>query len=495
MKKVKIGIIGAGPGGLTAGMLLQHHGFDVTIFEKESIVGGRNGHIKIGDFVFDIGPTFLMMYYILEDMFKNVGEDINSHLKLVKLDPIYRLNFANGLDVHMTSDHDKMDRIIKEKFSEDKFFTYLKNEEKRFKYLTTCFEKPYLHFTDMFKNPLLKAIPHLDIGKSVWDILSKYFNDEFLRLCFTFQSKYLGMSAWECPAAFAMIAYVEHKYGIYHVIGGLNKISQAMADVFKKKGGKLILNAEVEKIVNDGKKIKGIKLKNGEFYNFDEVVVNADFSYAVTNLMDSKYVKKYSKEKLEKKKYSCSTFMIYLGLKKKYDLPHHNIFFAENYKKNVDDIFKNMILSDQISFYLQNASITDSTLAPEGKSTFYILVPVANLKSNIDWDKEKFNFKERVIREVIKRTNIKDLVENIEVEQVITPKDWEQKYNVYYGATFNLGHNLSQMLYFRPRNKFECFDNIYLVGGGTHPGSGLPTIYKSGQISANLIIQKYKSLN
>ncbi len=490
-KKPKIGIIGAGPGGLTAGMILASRGFDVTIFERKPIVGGRNGYLKLGDYIFDIGPTFLMLLYILEDVFKDVNENIKDHLKLIKLEPMYRLNFANGLDIHMTSDHEKMNQIIIEKFKEYKFFDYLKNEEKRFKYLTPCFEKPYLHFSDLFKNPLLKALPHLDIGKSVWDILSKYFKDENLRLCFTFQSKYLGMSAWECPAAFAMVAYVEHKYGIYHVIGGLNKISQAMAKIFENKGGKLILNVEVEKIVNEGKKVKGIKLKNGEFYSFDEVVVNADFSYAVTNLMDPVYVKKYSPKKLSKKKYSCSTFMIYLGLKKKYHLPHHNVFFAKDYKKNVDDIFKNMKLSDQISFYLQNASVTDDTLAPQSKSTFYILAPVANLKANIDWEKEKDNFKKRLLNEVVKRTGINDLLENIEGEHVITPKDWLTDYNVYYGATFNLGHNLSQMLYFRPRNKFECFDNVYLVGGGTHPGSGLPTIYESGRIAANLITSKY----
>ncbi len=135
--------------------------------------------------------------------------------------------------------------------------------------------------------------------------------------------------------------------------------------------------------------------------------------------------------------------------------------------------------------------MTDPTLAPEGKSTIYILVPVANLKANIDWEKEKDAFKERVLDEVVKRTEMKDLRENIEVEKIYTPDTWRDDLNVYYGATFNLGHNLQQMLYFRPRNRFECLDNVYLVGGGTHPGSGLPTIYESGRISSNMISKKY----
>ncbi|MCX7910840.1 MAG: phytoene desaturase family protein [Endomicrobia bacterium] len=491
MKK-KVAIIGAGPGGLTAGVILQDRGFDVTIFEKLPIVGGRNSCLEFDGFRFDLGPTFLMMPHILIDVFNNVGENINSYLKLIKLDPMYTLYFSSsGRKISMTSDHEEMSKRIKEIFNgEEGFYEYLDNEEKRLNYLIPCLEKPYCKFYDMLSKPFLKAIPHLDIGKSVWEVLGKYFKDEELKLCFTFQSKYLGMSAWECPGAFAMIAYVEHKYGIWHIEGGLNRISQALAKVLIKKGGKIFYNSEVEKIVNIGKKIKGVKLKNGEFFQADYVIVNADFSYAATNLMDKQFVKKYSLEKLKKKKYSCSTFMIYLGLKKLYKhLSHHNVFFAKNYKENVDDIFKNFKLQNQISFYIQNASITDSTLAPEGKSTLYILVPVANLKADIDWEKEKRIFRERIIKEVKEKANLSDLEENIEVEHIITPLDWQNKYNVFLGATFNLAHNLSQMLYFRPRNKFECFDNLYLVGGGTHPGSGLPTIFKSGEISANLIIK------
>jgi phytoene desaturase len=183
--------------------------------------------------------------------------------------------------------------------------------------------------------------------------------------------------------------------------------------------------------------------------------------------------------------------MLYLGVKKKYDMPHHNVFFAEKYRENVEDIFNRLKLSDQISFYVQNASIIDPTLAPEGKSGIYILVPVASLKGSIDWKKEKDAFRKRVLEEVVKKTEMKDLMDNIEEERIYTPETWRDELNVYYGATFNLGHNLTQMLYLRPRNKFECLDNCYLTGGGTHPGSGLPTIYESGRIAANMISKKH----
>jgi len=489
----KIVIIGAGPGGLTAGMILAHRGFDVEIFEKDSVVGGRNQPLTLNGYTFDTGPTFLMMNFVLEEMFQEAGCDIKDYLELIRLDPMYRLKFFSN-EVRASDDHEKMKAEIRREFpgQEDGLEKFLKKEETRLAYLFPCLQKPYSSIVDMLSNPLLKALPYLDLGTSVFNALGKYFPSELLRICFTFQSKYLGMSAWECPAAFAMVAYIEHRWGIYHVRGGLNRISDAMAKVFQKKGGTLHLNAPVKALINRGRQAAGVELEDGTRVEADEVIVNADFSYAVTSLMDRGFVQKYAPEKLAKRKYSCSIFMLYLGVNKRYEnVPHHNIFFAKNYRKNVDDIFTRLILSDEISFYVQNASILDPTLAPPGKSTIYILVPVANLKGNIDWKKEKDAFRDRVLDAVVARTEMKDLREHIEEEEVYTPETWRDKLNVYYGATFNLGHNIMQMLYFRPRNKFECLDNCYLVGGGTHPGSGLPTIYESGRIASNLISKKY----
>lgn len=490
--KKKIAVVGAGPGGLTAGMILQHRGFDVTIYEKADKVGGRNAPIKMNGYTFDTGPTFLMMNFILEEMFEETGRKATDYLKFVRLDPMYRLKFFDN-EILASGDHEKMKQAIKKEFpgEEEGLEKFLAGEKTRFDYLFPCLQKPYSSYIDMMINPMLKAIPHLDLDKSVFTALGKYFKSDNLKFCFTFQSKYLGMSAWECPAAFAMVAYIEHKWGILHVIGGLNKISDAMAKVFEEEGGKLKLNTTVKKLVNKGKKVTGIELTDETVVDADEVLVNADFSYAATALMDKKYLKKYEPKKLAKRKYSCSIFMLYLGVKKKYNFPHHNIFFAKDYRRNVEDIFTRLTLSDQISFYVQNASLTDPTLAPEGKSAIYILVPVANLKADIDWKKEKDAFRKRVLEEVVKRTEMKDLLENIECEKVYTPETWRDDLNVYYGATFNLGHNLTQMLYLRPRNKFECLENTYLVGGGTHPGSGLPTIYESGRISANMICKKH----
>jgi phytoene desaturase len=236
-----------------------------------------------------------------------------------------------------------------------------------------------------------------------------------------------------------------------------------------------------------------VVLAGGEEVRADEVIINADFAYSMANLTEQKLAK-YTKARLDKMKYSCSTFMLYLGVDKLYDIPHHNVFFADKYRENIEDIFHNGKLTEDMSFYIQNASITDPTLAPGGHSTIYVLVPVANRSFGIDWVVEKDKYEEKVLAAIEARTELKDLRSHIKVKKVITPDDWQDSYNVYNGATFNLAHNLGQMLYFRPRNKFECLENCYLVGGGTHPGSGLPTIYESGRISSEMIMKKHKVL-
>jgi phytoene desaturase len=365
-------------------------------------------------------------------------------------------------------------------------------EKTRFEKIMPNLRRDFSSLSSFISPKAIKALPYVFATGSIYDNLGKYFEDEKLRVSFTFQSKYLGMSPWECPAAFTMIPFVEHEFGIYHIMGGLNRLSQAMAKVVTEEGGTVRTGAAVERLTTSRGRVTGLELQNGEVFSSDYVVVNADFGYAFTRLIEPGRLRKYSGRNISKKRYSCSTFMLYLGVKKEYAAPHHNIVLASDYRSNINDIVQGK-LSEDFSFYVQNACVTDKTLAPHGKSTVYVLVPVPNNSFGIDWDKERDSFRKKVVNAIETRTPMKDISDNIEVERTITPREWENDYNVYKGATFNLAHNIRQMLYFRPHNKFEELRNCYLVGGGTHPGSGLPTIYLSAMISAGLIAKHAKT--
>ncbi len=494
----KVIIVGAGPGGLTAGMILANRGYDVEIFERNDRVGGRNASIDLpGGFRFDTGPTFLMMKDILEEMFELAGEKLDDHLDLRQIDPMYRLAFTDGKEFFPSSiDHDKSYEQIKKLFpgNEEGLKKLFTKEKKKYDKLVPCLQVPYEKPHHMLSGRLLKALPYLDAMTSLFEVLGRYFQDNDLRTCFTFQAKYLGMSPYTCPGTFSIISYIEHAGGIWHPIGGLHKISEKMAELAVAKGAKLHLNRNVAQVMTENRTAKGIRLDSGEEYLADFVIVNADFGWAVENILPKADLRKWKPEKLDKKKLSCSTFMLYLGVDKVYDnSPHYSICFSRDYRKNVNEIAERGVLSEDPSFYIQNASITDPTLAPDGMSTIYILVPVPNIRHNIDWKTQGPLFRNKIIAYAQERGKLDGLSEHIVAEKMIVPPDWESEHNVYRSATFNLAHNISQMLVFRPHNRFDDIRHLYLTGGGTHPGSGLPTIYESGRISANLLDEDNKA--
>lgn len=500
MKKVDIIIIGAGPGGLAAGLLLSSKGYSVKVFEKKPYVGGRNSSLKLGEYTFDLGPTFFLMPQMLQDIFTEAGERLEDHVNLIEINPMYRLKFY-GLDDFNPYSHNKkllmygeMEKIFP--YSSKDYDRYIEREERKFAKLEPCLMVPYLSPTDYLKSNFLKAIPYLDAFKSLHDVLGGYFKEEELKLSFTFQAKYLGMSPWVAPGTFSIISYLEHKYGVYHVEGGLNRLSKVLRELIEKRKGQIYLDSGVKRVLFEGKKAIGVELQNGESYMADHIILNADFASAMKNLIPEKLRDKYSDKELQKKRYSCSTFMLYLGVNKIYrNIPHHSIIFAKDYKTNVGKISEYKDIGGDFSFYIQNASVTDETLAPKDKSSIYILVPVANNKSNINWQLEKDEFVQLLLDKVEKIGEFRGIRNHIDEMKIITPLDWEEDYDVYNGAVFNLSHDLGQMLWLRPRNKLEGYENLFLVGGGTHPGSGLPTIYASARIVADLIDKEVKQIS
>jgi len=475
-------------------MLLSHRGFDVEVFEKQPVVGGRNAEVRLGDYRFDLGPTFLMMKFLLDELFEETGRDLSDYIQCRALDPMYKLQFAQN-SMYVYADPARMRAEIERVFPGEGsgLDRFLERESLRFRKLYPCLQKAYGSPLSLFSPTLLAALPHIAPGRSMHQVLSTYFRAEELRLAFTFQSKYLGMSPWDCPGLFTMIPYTEHAHGVYHVQGGLCRISHAMADAARERGAKIHTSQPVHRVLTAGNRVVGIELGSGEKIDCDDVVINADFGHAVSTLFEPGQLRRYTPQNVRRKNWSCSTFMMYLGLDRTYPgSDHHTIVFARDYKGNLDDISHHLKTSDDISIYVRNSAVTDSSSAPGGHSALYILVPVPNNFSGIDWSQEAPRYRERILRTLAERTCYVDIEQHIRQELIVTPQDWEQEFSVYQGATFNMGHNWSQMLFMRPHNKFEEFEHCYLVGGGTHPGSGLPTIFESARISSNLICSQYR---
>ncbi|QKS71006.1 phytoene desaturase [Paenalkalicoccus suaedae] len=487
-----IAIIGAGPGGLACGMILAANGYKVDIYEKQSYVGGRTSSFTKDGFTFDLGPTFFSMPHILEEVFEASGKKLSDYVELMELDPMYALDF-NDMTIRASRDPQKMIAEIEKHFPGNgkSYEAFMNDTRKKLNVLSPILQNNHASLFDYMRWRSIKALPQLEIGKTLYDVLSKYFDDERLKLSFTFQSKYLGMSPWDCPGAFSILSFMEHEFGVYHPKGGLNQLTKGMAKAFEELGGTIHLNNGVKKIHVSNRRVTGVLLENDEMVSSDNLVMNADFAYAMTHLFEDGVIKKYAPEKLEKKKYSCSTFMMYVGIDRELELDHHTILFSDDYKRNVEEITKTQLLSEDPSIYVQNASVTDKTLAPVGQAALYILAPVPNNDSGIDWDNKKGEFRDLVYSIIEKRTGI-DIKQHIVTEEILSPKEWEVDKLVYKGATFNLAHNLGQMMYFRPHNQFEEIDGLYLVGGGTHPGSGLPTIFESARITSKLLLDQKK---
>ncbi|MDG2381345.1 MAG: phytoene desaturase family protein [Pirellulaceae bacterium] len=488
MSKPMVTIIGAGPGGLAAAMQLAHAGARVKILERMPRVGGRCSAIESDGFRFDVGPTFFLYPRVLAEIFSSVGRDLWSEVPMTRLDPQYRVAFGAGGKIDATPDIARMEKEIAGICPQDatSFVRFMTDNREKLARFRPILESPFNSAVDLMRPSMLKALPMLKPWRSVGGELQKYFSDPRLVVAFSFQSKYLGMSPFQCPSLFSILAFLEYEYGIYHPTGGCCRVSERMAEIAQEMGVEIHLNEPVEEILFSGRKAVGIRTDQAE-YATDALVVNADFSRAMHRLVPDHLRPRWTDQKLTGKKFSCSTFMMYLGVEGRFDnLPHHTIHIAEDYEGNLQDIEQRHVLSEDPSFYVQNACVTDSSLAPQGMSTLYVLAPVTHMHANVDWNQEREQFRNRIVRQ-LEKVGVTDLERRIRFEQVVTPADWDSGHEIHLGATFNLAHNLGQMLHRRPHNRFEDLGSVYLVGGGTHPGSGLPVIYESSRITSNLI--------
>lgn len=493
MKKVII--IGAGVAGLASAIRLKTLGFDVEIYEKNEKVGGRMFSIEERGFKFDVGPTIVMMPDFYKEVFTFSGVNPDDYIKMVQVDPLNVIHFSDGSHVKVSSNLPKLMAEL-EKFGmkeTDGYLSYLADVYERYAIVKETFlDKSYRKPSEFFNPKTIHQILKLRTLNSAYSSISKFVKDEKLRQILSFQTLYIGVSPFSGPSIYTIIPMIELVYGVWYIQGGMYQMAKAMEKRFIEMGGKIRLNAQVDEILTLSGKVTGVLVNEKPIYA-DIVLCNADFPWAMNNLLkDDTQKGKYIPKKIEKMKYASSSFVIYLGLKKKYPTSVHAIRFAKDFRKNIEELDQD-ILPDDPSFYMYSPSQIDPTVAPDNKELIYILVPVPNMKSGkFEWDFGMTEaYKDKIMDMVEKIPGFEDIKKNIEVLKIFSPKTYGYKFNLEYGATFGLKPTLFQSVYFRPQTKFKTIENLYFAGSSNHPGAGVPIVLAGAKLAVNDILKDH----
>ena len=495
-----VAIVGAGPGGLATALLLAAQGVKVRVFEAQKRIGGRTQRLTAGDYHFDMGPTFFLMPHVLQEIFAVAGRKLEDYVELHRLDPMYRLvvgqDGGDDVVINATQDLEQMRERLTAIHPPDgaAFGRFIADNRAKLNAAEPILRRPIRSVLDLVRLDALKALPHIQPTRSVQQLNDKYFEHPAIRLAVGFQSKYLGMSPYECPSLFTILPFIEYEYGVWHPVGGCNALMAGMARLLEELGGQIETGTPVESLSFEGDRVTGLTLGGaggGRHEAFDHVVINADATWALKKFFPASMRGRQTDAAIDNRKYSCSTYMLYLGVEGSVDLPHHTIRIAPKYQENLQDIGRDHgragTLTEDPSFYVCNPSAIDPTLAPEGHSALYILLPTPNTHSGIDWAAEAGTLRARVLDRIKSVLGI-ELEGRIREEIAIRPDDWRAM-NINHGATFNLAHSLDQMLHRRPLHRVPHAQGAYMVGGGTHPGSGLPVIFLSAQIVSDLLLK------
>jgi phytoene desaturase len=480
----KIIVIGSGFGGLAASLRLKAKGYKVTLVEKHPDLGGRARVFKKDQFIYDGGPTVITAPYLFEELFTLFNKNISDYVKIVPLDLWYRFVFNDGESFDYNGDSISMEEQVK-KFNPDDYKGYKKLvdfTEKIFdKGFTDLSDKPFNNLVFMIKQ--IPSLLKLKSYKSVYSLVSSFISNEKLRRVFSMHPLLVGGNPFSTTSIYTLILFLEKKWGIHYSMGGTGSVVQALEKLMLEENIKIIKGAEVTEILTENKKVKGIKINNSKIINSDYIICNSDPPNVYNNLIKSKEDYNFLfKQKMKRMDYSMGLFVYYFGSKKKYDhVAHHTIYFGETYEKHLDKIFEKKILSQDISYYLHRPSATDPNMAPNGQDAFYVLVPVPNNLSKINWIKQGDKFKELVLDKMDK-TVLPGIKENVVSDFYLTPDYFEIDLATLYGSGFSIQPKFSQSAYFRFHNQSEIYKNLYFVGAGTHPGAGMPGVLSSAKV-------------
>lgn len=497
MKMKRVNIVGAGTAGLAAAVRLQNEGYNVHLYEKNDKVGGKMYQINEEGYRFDVGPTIVMTPDIYNEVFEVAGRDPKDYIPMKRLDPMMSVTYKDGKKINMSNDLVTLFQTLESISEKDAagFLKYLSSIYSRYLVAKNkILNRSYRNIWEFINPSSLVDLYNLKTFDSAYGEMSKFLESDYLTKMFAFQTLYIGVSPNSGPSLYNIIPMMELIYGIWHIEGGMYTMAQGMARLFEELGGTIHLNAKVDEILIEDKKAIGLRV-GGEKILSDYTMVNADFPYAMTNLIpDEKDRGKYTDSKIDRMDYSCSCFIIYLGVDKEYETDAaHTFHMAHDFDRNVADLFENGVPPEDPSIYIFDLNKADAGLVPEGHQGLYVLVPVPDLSLYDEWTEEfTADYRNRVLDIVEEMESFHDIREHIDFERIYTPKMFEQNFNAYNGATFGLRPTILQSAYFRPHNKFDYADNLYFCGSSIHPGAGVPTVLQSAKLSVEELLKDDK---
>lgn len=476
-------VIGSGLGGLAAAIRLGAKGYRVSVFEKLEQPGGRASVFRQDGFTFDAGPTIITAPFILDELWSLAGAKFSDDVTLKPLDPFYDIRFDDGTVMSCCADPARMREEVRRISPSDVegYERFMAESEAIYR---IGFEQlghvPFGSPLDMVK--IAPDLLKLGAWRTVHQHVAARVKSPKIRMALSFHPLFIGGNPFKVTAIYSMIAYLERQYGVHFAVGGTGALVRAMVKLLERQGGSIHLNSEVAEITCEGARATGLRLADGRTIKTDIVISNAETAHTYTKLLAKAPRKRWSDAKLARARYSMSLFVWYFGTNRQYpDVPHHTILMGPRYRELLHDIFEKKILAKDFSLYLHRPTASDPTLAPPGCDAFYVLSPVPHQDSGIDWTTRAAAYK-AAIAEHLDRTMMPGFREHIVTEKLITPIDFENRLSSAKGAAFGLEPTLLQSAWFRPNNRSEDIENLFIVGAGTHPGAGVPGVVSSARI-------------
>ncbi|KIL47966.1 phytoene desaturase family protein [Jeotgalibacillus campisalis] len=488
MKQVVI--IGAGLGGLACGIQLQHAGYDVTIIEKNLHAGGKMMPVKLGDYSFDFGPNTITMPGVFQKVFSNAGESMEDYLELIRLDHHTKNVFRSGDTFLQSIDpHVVISQLVKlDPFGAKNYWRYIKEVNRLYQQAESgFFHRSFHSWLDYLSPGLTKAFFSVRPLETMNHFHKRFFSNPDILQVFNRYATYIGSSPYKSPATFSLIGHLEMNEGVFTVRGGNTKIADAFVQVFKKLGGTLKLDEEVNQIHVTNKTAAGVELKSGIQIKADKIIINGDFITATKKLIKEKDRPSFPDKKLSGYEPSISAFVILAGLKTyQKDIHHHHVFFPEDYKKEFQNIFVDQKLPEDPTIYISHSAYTDRGISKGSNLFILVNAPAVKMKS----EKEVSQFKEMIYSR-LEEEGI-PIRKEIEVEKVYTPDTIAHLFHAYKGALYGVSSHKKKDAFLRPRNASKDINGLFYVGGTTHPGGGSPMVTLSGLNVAKEIIYQDK---